>query len=352
MTNLSYAVRRITWLACMALLAAGIFPVPGHADEEPQGQEPAATETAEIAWVRDYAEAKRRAAAEGKDLLINFTGSDWCVYCMRLDEEVFTHAAFVEPMSQKFVFVFMDSPRDPALEKEVADPKLRDRLLEDMLVNGFPTIILASADGAPYARTGYQKGGPEPYLEHLAELRGDGEKVKALLAAGAEVDATVLKQGIETLATHMLLGYPGYAPLLARAEQADADGSLGLKPLVEAERARQRSVTEQKALAAVLPQQQGETFDWPKIADALMETKHLTGLDFMRLVFAAANHLVEEAKDGAKARALLTLAKRDPMLEDHARAKEIWSELMAKAEDLLGADAGDAEAKDAPEGGK
>ena len=328
--------RRATGFVFLALFALIALPTLARADDEAKPDAAPASETAEVPWTRDYAKAKAAAKKEGKDLLINFTGSDWCVYCMRLEEEVFAHAGFIEPMSKKFVFVFMDSPRDATLEKEVVDPKLRDQLLEDMLVGGYPTLILATADGTPYARTGYQKGGWKPYLKHMAELDADGEKVKKLLANEADDDTTALKEGVETLAKHMLLGYPGFAALLGVAEKADADGSLGLRPLVEAERARKLAVAEQKALAAVLPQKEGEDFDWAKIGAALLETKHLTGLDFMRLVFASTNYWLEEKQDGAKAKALLELAKRDPMLEDHARAKEIWAEMLARAEDLLG----------------
>ncbi|MDJ0973336.1 MAG: thioredoxin family protein [Planctomycetota bacterium] len=346
MSSTPFGGRRAAGFALLALLALCLPAPVAWAEDEPAGDAAPAGEAAEVPWVRDYAEAKALAKKEGKDLLINFTGSDWCVYCLRLEEEVFTHAGFVDPMSKKYVFVFMDSPRDATLEKEVVDPKLRDQLLQDMLVGGFPTLILATADGTPYARTGYQKGGWAPFLKHMAELDADGEKVKKLLAQAESDDTTTLKEGVQTLAKHMLLGYPGYAALLGVAEKADADGSLGLKPLVEAERARKLAVAEQKALAAVLPQNADEEFDWEKIGAALLETKHMTGLDFMRLVFACTNYMLEEKEDGAKAKALLELAKRDPMLEDHARAKEIWAEMLARAEDLL---AGGPD-KDAPEG--
>ena len=179
-------------------------------------------------------------------------------------------------------------------------------------------------------------------------LGADGERVKKLLTKAASEDTTTLKEGVETLAKHMLLGYPGYAALLGVAEKADVDGSLGLRPLVAAERARKLAVAEQKTLDAVLPQKEGEDFDWEKIGAALLETKHMTGLDFMRLVFASTNYMLEEKQDGAKAKALLELAKRDPMLEDHARAKEIWAEMLARAEDVMAA--ADGPAKD--DGGK
>ena len=42
----------------------------------------------------DYAAAKIKAAAEQKPLLLEFTGSDWCPPCMRLNKEVFSQKVF------------------------------------------------------------------------------------------------------------------------------------------------------------------------------------------------------------------------------------------------------------------
>ena len=50
--------------------------------------------TSETLWTENFADAKARAAKEGKDLLIDFTGSDWCGWCIKLKEEVFNQQAF------------------------------------------------------------------------------------------------------------------------------------------------------------------------------------------------------------------------------------------------------------------
>ncbi|MBW8017562.1 MAG: thioredoxin family protein [Planctomycetes bacterium] len=119
-------------------------------------------------WMTDYQAAMKKASAENKDLLIDFTGSDWCDWCISLDKEVFSHKEFIDEASKDFVFVMVDFPK-----KKLA-PELKaqnDRLGKKYGIRGYPTIYLTDSKGEPYAQTGYRKGGPEKYLVHLAELR-------------------------------------------------------------------------------------------------------------------------------------------------------------------------------------
>jgi thioredoxin-related protein len=124
---------------------------------------------ASVSWVTDFEMAKKKAADEGKDLFINFTGSDWCGWCIRLDKEVFRQKLFASEAPTRFVFVKIDFPRQTSLP--AALKKQNDQLAQEYQVQGFPTIILADATGKTYAQTGYQEGGPMAYLQHLAELR-------------------------------------------------------------------------------------------------------------------------------------------------------------------------------------
>lgn len=118
-------------------------------------------------WLTDLDAAKKQAAAENKDILVDFTGSDWCGWCIKLDKEVFNTPAF--KAQKDFVLVYLDFPR----KKEIpAEQKVKNEALSKVWgVQGFPTIILANAQGEPYAQTGYKSGGPEAYLAHLADLK-------------------------------------------------------------------------------------------------------------------------------------------------------------------------------------
>jgi thioredoxin-related protein len=126
---------------------------------------PAGLLAAEAPWTADFAAAKKEAAASDKDLLIDFTGSDWCGWCIKLTKEVFSHDEFKEGVKDKFVLVELDFPQDKSKLPEETQ-KQNEKLGAEYAVQGYPTILLTDAEGRPYAATGYQKGGPEAYLKH------------------------------------------------------------------------------------------------------------------------------------------------------------------------------------------
>lgn len=119
-------------------------------------------------WLTNLEKAKEEAAKTDKDILIDFTGSDWCGWCIKLKQEVFDQEVWKKEAPKKYVLVEIDAPRKKVLPKEIAE--YNRNLLEKFEVEGYPTICLLDKEGKIYARTGYQKDGPEKYLEHLAEL--------------------------------------------------------------------------------------------------------------------------------------------------------------------------------------
>jgi thioredoxin-related protein len=123
-------------------------------------------------WSSDFAAAKKEAADSKKDLLIDFTGSDWCSWCIKLNKEVFSHEPFKAGVKDKFVLVELDYPRDKSKLSE-ATLKQNEELGKQYQVAGYPTILLCDASGKPFAATGYKPGGPEAYVKQLDELRAN-----------------------------------------------------------------------------------------------------------------------------------------------------------------------------------
>jgi thioredoxin-related protein len=119
-------------------------------------------------WETDFELAKQRAKDEKKDLLVDFTGTDWCSWCIKLKKEVFDQPAFQEYAKKNLIMVELDYPR-----KKVLPEKLKEQnkeLAEKYEIQGYPTILLLNSKGREVARTGYQEGGPEKYIDHLKSL--------------------------------------------------------------------------------------------------------------------------------------------------------------------------------------
>ena len=119
-------------------------------------------------WETDMDVAKKRAKEEKKPMLLDFTGSDWCGWCMKLKKEVFDTPEFQQYAKEKLVLVEVDFPHAKQLPKE--EKEQNEKLAKEYNVGGFPTIILLNSKGTKVAETGYQEGGPEKYIEHLKSL--------------------------------------------------------------------------------------------------------------------------------------------------------------------------------------
>lgn len=120
---------------------------------------------AEDPWMTDLDAAREIAQKENKQILINFSGSDWCGWCKRLNREVFTRPDFHAWAKDNLVLVNLDYPK---FTKQ--DPQVRAANMAWMRryrVAHFPTVIVADAQGRAILRTGYQSGGPEAYIKHL-----------------------------------------------------------------------------------------------------------------------------------------------------------------------------------------
>ncbi|HOQ04573.1 MAG TPA: thioredoxin family protein [Anaerohalosphaeraceae bacterium] len=146
-------------------------PRPATAQENPQpesGAEPAHTG---VRWYTNFEEALAAAQKENKDLLINFSGSDWCIFCIRLEKDVFAQEAFAKEAEKYFVFMLVDFPNDPSKQSEEIRKQNQQLARRYRFRNLFPTLYLAKPDGTPYAMAEYQPLGPTEYLDYLLKIR-------------------------------------------------------------------------------------------------------------------------------------------------------------------------------------
>jgi len=125
---------------------------------------------AESGWLNDYKKAQEEAKASNKILLLNFTGSDWCGWCIKFDRDVLSRPQFKEYARNNLVLVELDFPRVKTQSAELQ--KQNRQLAQQYEVVGFPTIIALNSDGQKlWEYDGYFAGGPEAFIAELEKLR-------------------------------------------------------------------------------------------------------------------------------------------------------------------------------------
>ena len=120
-------------------------------------------------WITSYEQAQQEAKANNKLVLLNFTGSDWCGWCILLDREVFSKPQFKEYANKNLVLVEVDFPKMKPMSETMRTQNTR--LAQRYQVQGFPTIIVLSGEGQIVGEFGYMQGGPDAFIAALEKLR-------------------------------------------------------------------------------------------------------------------------------------------------------------------------------------
>ena len=156
-------------LAGLALLMSGCRETEQAANDAPSDADKVQEQVAHDGWNTDFGKASAKAKAEGKYILIDFSGSDWCGWCVKLDKEVFSRNAFKDYAKDNLVLILADFPRDKSKQSEKLQ-KRNQELSKKYKVRGFPTVFILSSDGKILDKTGYQAGGPESYVAYIKKV--------------------------------------------------------------------------------------------------------------------------------------------------------------------------------------
>jgi len=134
-------------IACWALLQAG---------------------AEELQWLTDLPKAQAQAKKENKLVMLDFTGSDWCGWCIKLNKDVFSKPEFVKYAKENLVLVEVDFPRRKQQSDE--QKKANQALQEKYKIEGYPTIIVLNADGKKVGDLQYMDS-PKPFIAKLDEMK-------------------------------------------------------------------------------------------------------------------------------------------------------------------------------------
>ncbi len=111
--------------------------------------------------------ALERAKTDRRHVLVVFSGSDWCVWCRKLEREVLSTEVFRKGATNAYELVYIDNPRDREVLSEHGR-KNNERITREYGVRGFPAVLVLDGKGRKVTEIGYVEGGPEKYLETLA----------------------------------------------------------------------------------------------------------------------------------------------------------------------------------------
>lgn len=119
-------------------------------------------------WTEDFPTAMLAANEGKKHMILDFTGSDWCHWCVKLDEEIFEKPQFKDYAAKNLVLVKLDFPR-----RKQQDAKIKAQNMDLMKrygVRGFPTLIILDPNGKHVGTMGYVRGGPQAFLKELGDI--------------------------------------------------------------------------------------------------------------------------------------------------------------------------------------
>ena len=117
-------------------------------------------------WKTSFKEAKVQATAENKNILLVFSGSDWCAPCIKLDKTIWQSEEFKNESAQKWVIYKADFPKKKANLLPAELTESNKKLAEQYNKAGnFPLVLLLNPAGSVLGISGYKNMSPQEYIQ-------------------------------------------------------------------------------------------------------------------------------------------------------------------------------------------
>lgn len=122
-------------------------------------------------WLTKLDEAKSKATETNQNILLVFSGSDWCVPCMKLEKSIWNSEEFKTFSDDHFVLLradFLKQKKNRLSEEQQAH---NEQLAEKYNPNGFfPLVLVLNNEGEVLGQTGYKNVAPSEYIKQLVAL--------------------------------------------------------------------------------------------------------------------------------------------------------------------------------------
>jgi thioredoxin-related protein len=122
-------------------------------------------------WQTNFEEAKKMAAEQDKNIIIVFSGSDWCAPCIKLDKNIWQSEAFKEEAKGEWILVKANFPRKKANELSKEQTEHNRKLAEKYNVEGsFPLVVVLDKNEKVLGKMGFKNVSPEEYIKMIHAL--------------------------------------------------------------------------------------------------------------------------------------------------------------------------------------
>ena len=119
-------------------------------------------------WKYNFDEAKKSAAKQDKNIIIVFSGSDWCAPCIKLDRNIWQSDAFKKEAAQDWIIVRADFPRKKTNELSKEQTEHNRKLAEKYNLEGsFPLVVILDKNGKVLGKMGFKNVSPEEYIKMI-----------------------------------------------------------------------------------------------------------------------------------------------------------------------------------------
>lgn len=260
-------------------------------------------------WFEEFDAAQTVARREGRDLLIDFGGSDWCAPCKWLKDRIASKPEFIAAAGKHFVLLDIDDLRRRDSKMPAGRKERYQALQKRYGIETFPSVVMTTPDGLPYARTTYLPDINEPaaYWAHLDPLRQRGATLAAALKKATALDgparAAALVDGLGVVPAGFVTRFYGErVDEIRRLDPADRTGYLAFL----AGRAAIDGVHERSGGHG-----QPDTVTLAEL-DALLAAGKLRGESLQEL------HVLRALKQMAAADYAAAVASLDAMVQAHA----------------------------------
>lgn len=122
-------------------------------------------------WQTDYNTALNQAKNENKNIILVFSGSDWCAPCIKLEKEILNSEDFKNYASENFVLLKAEFPRKKKNKLSEEQQEKNNQLAEKYNKQGyFPCVVVLDAAGKVKGVTGYKNISPKEYIKILTSF--------------------------------------------------------------------------------------------------------------------------------------------------------------------------------------